>query len=206
MDMSKLASFAGMTVGGAIGWYAGNLIGLMTAFFLSCVGTGVGMYVARRAVQQYLVVVLAAALLTASSARAQTPTPGATKAATELMQVMHYDKTMHDQISAALQNNPAAAQYRDALQAFADKYLTWDAIGPQITAAYAQMFSESELKDLIAFYKTPTGQKLAAQSAPLVAKGQAITVAILQQHQTELAELIRQQQSGTTPPADTTKH
>lgn len=204
--MGKLVSFIGMTVGGAIGWYAGNMVGFMTAFILSCVGTGVGLWVARRAAQQYFVVILAFGLLAASGARAQTPTPGATKAAAELMQAMHADKMSHDQIAAALQNSPAGAQYRDALQAFADKYLTWDAIGPQMTAAYAQMFSESELKDLIAFYKTPTGQKFAAQSAPLAAKMQVVTVSILQQHQTELAELIRQQQSGATPPADTTKH
>ncbi|HZS60211.1 MAG TPA: hypothetical protein VFA43_13130 [Gemmatimonadaceae bacterium] len=51
--MSKLASFIGMTVGGAIGWYAGNLVGIMTAFILSCVGTGVGLYVARRYARAY---------------------------------------------------------------------------------------------------------------------------------------------------------
>jgi hypothetical protein len=212
MDMSKLASFIGMTVGGAIGWYAGSIVGFMTAFALSCVGTGVGMYVARRAMQQYLVLALGLCLVAAPNAGAQTqtPTPAATKAATELMQVMHADKTLHDQISAAfdvqIQNNPAMVPYRGAMQKFADRYLTWDAIGPQLTTAYAQVFSESELKDLVAFYKTPTGQKLASQMATLAAKGQAIGLAVVQQHQGELADLIRQQASGTTPPADTTKH
>src|SRR5215472_2732676 len=169
MDMGKIASFIGMTVGGAIGWYAGNFVGIMTAFFLSCVGTGVGLYIARRAMQQYLVLALALCLAAPRGASAQTPTPGAVKAATELMQVMHADKTLHDEISAGfdlqLQNNPGMAAYRPAMQAFADKYLTWDAIGPQLTTTYAQSFSESELKELIAFYKTPTGQKLASQNA-----------------------------------------
>jgi hypothetical protein len=215
MDMNKLASFIGATVGGAIGWYAGNVVGFMTAFVLSCVGTGVGIYVARRATQQYLVLALGLCLAAAPrTASAQTPTatptPGATKAATELMQVMHADKTLHDQISAAfdvqIQNNPAMVPYRGAMQQFADKYLTWDAIGPQLTTAYAQVFTESELKDLVAFYKTPTGQKLASQMATLAAKGQAIGLAVVQQHQGELADLIRQQQTGATPPADTTKH
>jgi hypothetical protein len=214
--MNKLASFIGMTVGGAIGWYAGSIGGLMTAFVLSCVGTGVGLYLARRAAQQYLVLALGLCLAAAPAASAQTPTPaatptpGATKAATELMQVMHADKTLHDQISAAfdvqIQNNPAMVPYRGAMQKFADRYLTWDAIGPQLTTAYAQVFSESELKDLVAFYKTPTGQKLATQAATLTAKGQAIGLSVVQQHQGELADMIRQQQSGATTPADTTKH
>jgi len=208
MDMSKLASFIGMTVGGAIGWYAGNIVGFMTAFVLSCVGTGVGLYLARRAAQQYLVLLLGIGLVAASSAGAQAaaPSPGAVKAANELMQTMHADKTFHDALSAAfdaqIQNNPAMAPYRPALQAFADKYLTWEAMGPQLTAAYAQTFTESELKDLIAFYKTPTGAKYAAQQATLAGKSQAISFAILQQHQSELADLMRQQPQ----PADTTRH
>jgi uncharacterized protein len=208
--MNKLASFIGMTVGGAIGWYAGSIGGFMTAFVLSCVGTGVGLYLARRAAQQYLVLALGLYLAAAPAASAQTPTPGATKAATELLQVMHADKTLHDQISAAfdvqIQNNPAMVPYRGAMQKFAERYLTWDAIGPQLTTAYAQVFSESELKDLVAFYKTPTGQKLATQAATLTAKGQAIGLSVVQQHQGELADMIRQQQSGATTPADTTQH
>jgi hypothetical protein len=213
MDMSKLASFIGMTVGGAIGWYAGMVVGYTTAFILSCVGTGVGLYVARRTAQQYLVLVLGLSLVAvgSSGAQAPTPTPGAVKAAAELMQVMHAEKSFRDAISASfdvqIQNNPAMAPYRGALQEFADKYVTWETMGPQLTATYAQAFTESELKDLIAFYKSATGQKLASQQATLAAKGQAIALSVIQAHQGELADLIRkQQQAGATQPADTTKH
>ena len=213
MDMGKLASFAGMTVGGAVGWYAGSLVGFMTAFMLSCVGTGVGMYLAQRAARKYFALALGLSLTVASSASAQapTPTPGAVKAAAELMQVMHAEKAFRDAISASfdvqIQNNPAMAPYRGALQEFADKYVTWETMGPQLTATYAQAFTESELKDLITFYKSPTGQKLASQQATLAARGQAIALSVIQAHQGELADLIRkQQQAGATQPADTTKH
>jgi hypothetical protein len=221
MDMGKLASFAGMTVGGAVGWYAGNIVGFMTAFMLSCVGTGVGMYLAHRAVKRYFALALGLSLAAATSASAQAPattpapapapTAGQVKAATELMQTMHADKTLRDAISAAfdvqIQNNPAMAPYRGAMQQFANKYLTWDAMGPQLIAVYAQMFTESELKDLTAFYRTPIGQKLSSQQATLAAKSQAIGLAVVQAHQGELVDLLRQQQpGGTTPPADTTKH
>ncbi len=201
-----------MTVGGAIGWYAGSLVGIMTAFILSCVGTGVGLYLARRLAQPYLVVLIGLCLAASSSVRAQaaaqTPTPGTTKAAAELMQVIHADKQLQDQIGAAfdvqIQNNPAMAPYRNALLTFMQKYLTWQTMGPELTATYAQLFTESELKDLIAFYKTPTGQKYASLQPALAAKSQTISLAILQQHQSELADLMRQQ-AGTSP-TDTTKH
>lgn len=51
--MRKLFGFIGGTVGGYAGWYAGAVVGFMTAFSLSMVGTGVGMYIAFRAAQNY---------------------------------------------------------------------------------------------------------------------------------------------------------
>jgi hypothetical protein len=176
------------------------------------------MYLAQRAARRYFALALGLSLTVASTASAQapaaapapTPTPGQTKAATELMQVMHADKTLRDAISAAfdvqIQNNPAMAPYRSAMQQFANKYLTWDDLGPQLTTVYAQVFTESELKDLIAFYKSPIGQKLSSQQATLAAKSQAIGLAVVQAHQADLVALLRQQQNPATPPADTTKH
>ncbi|HVH66416.1 MAG TPA: hypothetical protein VM716_00965 [Gemmatimonadales bacterium] len=46
--MSKLLTLVGASVGGAIGWWLGARIGVMTAFFVSMVGTGVGIYAGRR--------------------------------------------------------------------------------------------------------------------------------------------------------------
>ncbi len=42
--MSKILTFLGASVGGAIGWWLGAPIGMMTAFIVSMLGTGVGMY------------------------------------------------------------------------------------------------------------------------------------------------------------------
>ncbi len=46
--MTKMMVFIGATVGGYAGWWAGERIGLGTAFVLSLVGTAVGVYFARR--------------------------------------------------------------------------------------------------------------------------------------------------------------
>jgi hypothetical protein len=51
--MSKLMVFIGATAGGWLGWFAGAYFGTMTAFMLSMVGTGVGIYVARRWAANY---------------------------------------------------------------------------------------------------------------------------------------------------------
>jgi len=46
--MNKLLGFIGMTVGGWIGWAIGARISFGVALTLSIVGTGVGLYAARR--------------------------------------------------------------------------------------------------------------------------------------------------------------
>lgn len=46
--MARLLGFLGSTFGGAVGWWIGAPMGVMTAFFLSMVGTALGLYAGRR--------------------------------------------------------------------------------------------------------------------------------------------------------------
>jgi hypothetical protein len=52
--MVKILLLLGAILGGALGWWLGDQIGIMTAYFLSVIGTGLGMYVARWFSRQYL--------------------------------------------------------------------------------------------------------------------------------------------------------
>jgi hypothetical protein len=51
--VEKLIVGLGATIGGYVGWYLGDRFGFMTAFMLSMVGTGAGMYLARRFSRDY---------------------------------------------------------------------------------------------------------------------------------------------------------
>jgi hypothetical protein len=51
--MRKALTFLGATIGGYAGWYAGAPIGFMTAFMLSMVGTGLGIYGGLRVARNY---------------------------------------------------------------------------------------------------------------------------------------------------------
>jgi len=42
--MNRLLIFIGITVGGTIGWWAGSHVGILTAFFLSGLGSMIGVY------------------------------------------------------------------------------------------------------------------------------------------------------------------
>jgi outer membrane lipoprotein SlyB len=52
--MSKMLAVVGATLGGAVGWWAGAHVGLMTAFVCGIVGTAAGTYAGRRVASQYL--------------------------------------------------------------------------------------------------------------------------------------------------------
>jgi hypothetical protein len=53
LTMKGLLSFLCVSVGGAIGWWLGSFVGIMTAVFLSAIGSGVGLYFALRFHQEY---------------------------------------------------------------------------------------------------------------------------------------------------------
>jgi hypothetical protein len=52
--MKGIVWMVGATVGGAIGWWIGAGFGFMTAFILSTVGSGIGIYVFGRLAAEYL--------------------------------------------------------------------------------------------------------------------------------------------------------
>ncbi|MFQ5690780.1 MAG: hypothetical protein ACE5HQ_10965 [Gemmatimonadota bacterium] len=51
--MSKPFHLIGATVGGGLGWWLGAHVGLMTAYMLGVLGTGLGVYVGARIASRY---------------------------------------------------------------------------------------------------------------------------------------------------------
>lgn len=52
--MKGILNFIGMMIGGWIGWAIGKPISLYTAFIISIVGTGVGLYAAMKVTKAFL--------------------------------------------------------------------------------------------------------------------------------------------------------
>ena len=52
--MKRLLDLIGMSVGGWLGWTLGAWVGIFTAFIISMVGTGIGLYLTRRMMKQLL--------------------------------------------------------------------------------------------------------------------------------------------------------
>jgi hypothetical protein len=89
-------------------------------------------------------------------------------------------------MNAEISRNPGLAPFRDVMVGWLKKYMTWQAMQPELVKLYAANFTEAELKEMTAFYKTPTGQK-ALQAMPEVMQRSAMLGAQLAQgHEEEL--------------------
>jgi len=52
--MKKILIILSITIGGWIGWWLGEHIGIMTAYFLSVFGAAAGLYFGRKIMNSYL--------------------------------------------------------------------------------------------------------------------------------------------------------
>lgn len=142
----------------------------------------------------------------AGPARAQTPSPGALAAAKELMALkgaaQMFDPLIPGVIESAknqfLPTNPnLAGQLNEVAAQLHKEYEPKRAeIVDLVAKIYAQHFTEAELKEIVAFYKTPAGKKMQAQEP--IAINQSLTAAqdwanqfsdtVLQRFRTEMAK------------------
>jgi len=104
------------------------------------------------------------------TARAQEPAPGAVAAASELIEVKGatnmFDAVVPGVIETAknmfLQTNLSLSKDLNdvAAQLKKDYAVKRAEISKEMARVYAQQFSEKEIRDAVAFYKTPLGKKL----------------------------------------------
>lgn len=113
--------------------------------------------------------------------------PKRAAAAEELLKAMHTDELMVKQkeamqkmMASFLPKTLTPEQLKKAQDAQAValdavfKELTWESLKPDFVEIYSSVFTEDELNQLIAFYKTPIGQKLIEKMPELQAKSMQI--------------------------------
>jgi uncharacterized protein len=141
---------------------------------------------------------LLVALLPAASASARAAGAARTsshdQAVHELFRVMGLQQTAvlgaTTMIDAQVQANPAIEPYRDVMIDWATKYLTWDAMLPGMTAIYKDTFSEPEVREMIAFYRTPTGKKVLETMPDVMQRSAEVGIALAQENQGELEKMV----------------
>ncbi len=138
--------------------------------------------------------IISALLLGFSSLAFAAPSATHHKAAEQLLEVMKMDVNMErmvaNMLEVQIQQQPAMQPFRHVMLQFLNKYLAYSAIKPDFIKIYTDEFSERELRQIIAFYKTPTGQKTINRLPVLMQKGAQIGASRVRDHQDELRVML----------------
>jgi hypothetical protein len=126
----------------------------------------------------------------ATPAAAATPTASQAAAARELFKALRLEESLTNTTSAMVDSevshNPALAPYRDIMLAWLRKYMTWEAMLPELTRLYTETYTEGEMKALAMFYSSPVGQKSIAKTPELLSRTAGIGAKVSQPHSAEL--------------------
>lgn len=102
------------------------------------------------------------------------------------------DATLEDTISTQIKANPALAQFKDVMLEFLAKHMSWKSLEPGFIEDYMETFSQAEIEDMIAFYKTPTGAKAIAALPALMKRGARRGLESVEKHMPELQKIIEE--------------
>ena len=117
------------------------------------------------------------------------------KAAEHLLLVLEVDKSLpkvvEQVVETQVQHNPQLAPQRDVLQRFLTTYVNWESVKEETITAYTHEFTEPELQQLTAFYKTPLGKKANEKMPKLAFIAGQLGLKQAQTHQAELQQMLK---------------
>jgi hypothetical protein len=120
------------------------------------------------------------------------------EATQELLRVMDAEKNAEAGAQAVfnvmIQQNAQLKPFEDVLVKWVKETLSWDRMGPRMTDLYMRTFTEAEIRELIVFYKTPTGKKTLEKMPMLMQEGMQIGADLAKEHQGELEAAIKARQ------------
>ncbi len=119
---------------------------------------------------------------------------GAMKEAENLLDKMGMqdllERSTEQMLDLQIQQNAALKPFKHVMLKFLKKHMSYESLKPDMVAIYADAFTESELKELNAFYSTPTGKKTIQKLPELMVKGSQLGALRVQQNMQELQQMI----------------
>ena len=99
------------------------------------------------------------------------------------------------------------ASYLARVQKLVTGTLSWGALEPGFVHIYADEFTDSELDDIIAFYRSPAGQALIAKQPQLAQAASGIVMQKVQQMAPQLRQMMQDEmkimtEKTSAPPSD----
>jgi len=140
-----------------------------------------------------------ALLFLASGVQAQTESSHY-KAAETLLTTMGTAKSIDDNLQQMLtmqmEQVPGMKAAELEVRSFFSKYMNYDAIKGDLIQMYMDEFTEKELKEMTAFFNTPTGKKMASKQTTLTMRSAQIGQEKIQPHLPELQQMMQKKMQG----------
>ena len=124
-------------------------------------------------------------------------TPAHFKAAEDVLLASGADKQFETSLKAVVEQYSEQvplekrSKFKQVVNDFLAKYATWDNVKDNMTSIYAEAFTETELKQLAAFYRTPLGKKVIEEQPLLLQKSVQMGQTLIASHQIELQQLLQ---------------
>ena len=117
-----------------------------------------------------------------------------TQVTLELLDAMGLERSIAQSMGAMMDMmmgaNPQLEAVRPAFDTFFAKYFSWAELRDDFALLYATNFTETEIQDLLTFYRTPTGSKAAVMLPTLMEQGGLIGERQVEEHLPELEQMI----------------
>lgn len=98
------------------------------------------------------------------------------------------DTTLKAQISA----QPQLRKVEPVMRAFLEKYMSFAALRVDFAKLYQDRYSELELRQMAAFYRSPLGKRVQSEMPALMQRGAQIGQERVREHTEELQLMLRQ--------------
>ena len=129
------------------------------------------------------------------TARTTPPTAGQMAAARELLEAMRMLERAAVEVRVAIDQqigaDPQLAPYRATIHEWGREIVSSEEAKAAFATLYASAFSEADLRQLAAFFRTPLGQRFASSQAALTEKGAEIGRSLASARQADLMARIQ---------------
>ncbi|HET6230313.1 MAG TPA: DUF2059 domain-containing protein [Longimicrobiaceae bacterium] len=140
-----------------------------------------------------------------------TATAGQMAAAEDLLVAMNAEDTYYKSLDAGMMPRiatlPALAAHSDSIRAYVHRMVPWGELKPDFLRMYTEMFTEAELRQLAAFYRTPVGGKMIRLTPQMATRSMSLSEQRLSARMPEFMDYIRSLmgEGPASPPAPPTK-
>jgi hypothetical protein len=103
------------------------------------------------------------------------------------------DSVLDQTLDLQIKSNPQLAPLREVMHKFLTKHLSFAALKEELIGLYVEEFTEEELLEITAFYRTPTGRKAMEKMPVLFQKGAELGKRRVQANMAELQKMTQEE-------------